>query len=148
MKRIVSALSLLACVACTAPENDIITPVVVDTPKVPVTPVSPAPPVSPDSVFVSSLRARLESATTSNQFSGAVLVIREGRTLFEGAYGRADREGNVANEMLTQFRVGSMNKMLTAVAILQLVHEGKVRLDMPLNTYLPDYPNADLASRV
>ena len=148
MKRIVAALTLLVCVACSAPDQDPIIPVVVDTPKVPVTPVTPAPPVSPDSVFLSSLRARLETATASNQFSGAVLVIRDGRTLFEGAYGRADREGNVANEMPTQFRVGSMNKMLTAVAILQLVQEGKVRLDVPLNTYLPDYPNADLASRV
>jgi D-alanyl-D-alanine carboxypeptidase len=148
MTRIIAALTLLTCVACSASERDPIVPVVVDTPKTPVTPVTPAPPASPDSVFVSSLRARLETVTASNQFSGAVLVIRDGRTLFEGAYGRADRESNVANSMVTQFRVGSMNKMLTAVAILQLVQEGKVRLDVPINTYLPDYPNADLASRV
>ena len=55
MMRTIPALTLLACVACSARDNDIITPVVVDTPKVPVTPVSPAPPVSPDSIFVSSL---------------------------------------------------------------------------------------------
>ena len=82
------------------------------------------------------------------QFSGAVLVTRDGRTLFEGAYGLADRERGVPNTLLTQFRVGSMYKMVTAVATLQLVQAGTLRLDAPLGTYLPDYPNADVASKV
>jgi D-alanyl-D-alanine carboxypeptidase len=145
MTRIVAALSLLACAACSTPARDPIEPIVVDTPKAP---TAPAAPLTADSIFVQSLRARLETATSSNQFSGAVLVIRDGRTLFEGAYGLANREGNVANSLTTLFRVGSMNKMLTAVAVLRLVQDGKVRLDATLNTYLPDYPNADLASKV
>jgi CubicO group peptidase (beta-lactamase class C family) len=41
-----------------------------------------------------------------------------------------------------------MNKMLTAVATLQLVQAGTLRLDAPLATYLPDYPNAEVASTV
>ena len=94
------------------------------------------------------LRARLEAATQAGQFSGAVLVARDGHTLFEGAYGLADRERGIPNTPLTQFRVGSMNKMLTAVAALQLVQAGTVRLDTPIGTYLADYPNAALASAV
>ncbi len=101
-----------------------------------------------DSAFVSALRARLAAATEAGEFSGAVLVARDGRTLFEGAYGLADRERGVPNTPLTQFRVGSMNKMLTAVAALQLVQAGTLRLDAPLGTYLPDYPNAEVASKV
>ena len=101
-----------------------------------------------DSAFVAAVRARLEAATEAGDFSGAVLVTRDGHTLFEGAYGLADRERQIPNTPLTQFRVGSMNKMVTAVAVLQLVQEGKLRLDAPLATYLPDYPNADLASQV
>jgi D-alanyl-D-alanine carboxypeptidase len=101
-----------------------------------------------DSAFVAALRARLENDTNADEFSGAVLVIRDQRTLFAGAYGHADREQGVPNTLLTQFRVGSMNKMLTAVAVLQLVQAGTVRLDAPLNTYLPNYPNAELASKV
>jgi len=77
-----------------------------------------------------------------------VLVARDGHTLFEGAYGLADRERGIPNTPLTQFRVGSMDKMLTAAAVLQLVQAGKVRLDASLGTYLKDYPNTDLASRV
>ena len=103
---------------------------------------------APDSVFVSKLRAWLESSTASDQFSGAVLVTRNGQTLLEGAYGRADRERNIPNTLTTQFRAGSMYKMMTAISILQLVQEGKVNLNEPFGTYLTDYPNADMASRV
>jgi CubicO group peptidase (beta-lactamase class C family) len=130
--RIVAALALLVCVACGTGE--------------PTTPGAAAAQAAGDSTFVSALRARLEAATEAGEFSGAVLVARDGRTLFEGAYGLADRERRVSNTPLTQFRVGSMNKMLTAVAALQLVQAGTLRLDAPLGTYLPDYPNAEAAS--
>lgn len=132
--RIVAALSLLACVACGAGQST--------------APGTTAPPAASDSAFVAALRTRLESATQTGEFSGAVLVARDGHTLFEGAYGLADRERGVPNTPLTQFRVGSMNKMLTAVAALQLVQAGTLRLDASLGTYLPDYPNAEVASKV
>jgi D-alanyl-D-alanine carboxypeptidase len=136
MTRFPGALTVLFCVACGTPQRE------------PNEPITTDPKTAADSAFVASLRARLDAATETNEFSGAVLVARDGRTLFEGAYGLADRERNIANTSLTQFRVGSMNKMLTAVAVLQLVQTGKVRLDATLDTYLPDYPNADLASSV
>ncbi len=50
--------------------------------------------------------------------------------------------------METRFRIGSMNKMFTATAILQLVQAGQVSLSDPLGKYLPDYPNKDVASKV
>ena len=131
---IVAALALLVCVACGARE--------------PAAPGAAASQAASDSAFAAALRARLEAATKAGEFSGAVLVARDGRTLFEGAYGLADRERGIPNTPLTQFRVGSMNKMLTAVAALQLVQAGTLRLDSPLGTYLPDYPNADVASKV
>ncbi len=136
MTRIIGAVSLLCCVACGTSERE------------PTEPTVPNAQATRDSAFVSVLRTRLEAAAETGEFSGAVLVARDGRTLFEGAYGLADREQNIANTPLTQFRVGSMNKMLTAAAVLQLVQAGKVRLDATLDTYLPDYPNADLASRI
>ena len=104
--------------------------------------------VSPPSTFEAALRARLEASTAANTFAGAVLIVRDGQTVFEGAYGLADRGQGVPNSLGTKFRVGSMSKMLTAVAVLQLVQAGAVRLDATLGTYLPDYPNADMASKV
>src|SRR5688500_12357564 len=85
-----------------------------------------------DSAFVAAVRAQLEASTEAGLFAGAVLVAREGRTLFEGAYGLADRERGIPNTPLTQFRIGSMNKMVTAVAALQLVQAGTLRLDAAL----------------
>jgi D-alanyl-D-alanine carboxypeptidase len=102
----------------------------------------------PASAFVAGLCAHLQTATVADQFSGTVLVTRHGQTVFEGAYGLADREAGIPNSLLTQFRVASMNKMLTAVSVLQLVQAGKVQLHAPLGTYLPDYPNAALAAAV
>ena len=133
---IVAALTLLVCVACQAPRGEITEP------------GPDAAAAAADSAFVAALRAKLTTDTEAGVFSGAVLVTRDGRTLFEGAYGLADRERGVPNTPLTQFRAGSMYKMLTAVATLQLVQAGTLRLDAPLGTYLPDYPNADVASRV
>ena len=47
--------------------------------------------------------------------------------------------------METKFRLGSMNKMFTAVATLQLVSAGKLSLDGSVGQYLPDYPNTEIA---
>ena len=104
--------------------------------------------MSPEAAFVAALDERLEDATAANTFAGAVLIVRDGRTVFESAYGLADRAEATPNSLLTKFRVGSMNKMLTAVAVLQLVQAGEVQLDATLGTYLPDYPNAEMALKV
>jgi CubicO group peptidase (beta-lactamase class C family) len=141
--RIVAVLTLLAGVACSATQSGA-EPSAGET----TAPGAAVATAASDSAFVAALRARLAAATEAGEFSGAVLVARDGRTLFEGAYGLADRERSVPNTPRTQFRVGSMNKMLTAVAALQLVQAGTLRLDAPLGTYLPDYPNAEIASRV
>jgi D-alanyl-D-alanine carboxypeptidase len=68
--------------------------------------------------------------------------------VFSAAYGLADREKKIANKLGTQFRIGSMNKMFTAVAVLQLVQAGKIKLSDPLGKYVTDYPNQELASKV
>jgi Beta-lactamase len=95
-----------------------------------------------------ALSARAEELAGEDQFSGAALVAKEGRVLFSHAYGLADRNRRIPNTIRTRFRIGSMNKMFTAVAILQLVEAGKVKLTAPLGTYLPDYPNHELATKV
>jgi beta-lactamase family protein/uncharacterized protein DUF4145 len=57
------------------------------------------------------------------------------------------RERKTLNTLQTRFRIGSMNKMFTAVAILQLVQARKLRLDDPLEKYLTDYPDTELPWR-
>jgi CubicO group peptidase (beta-lactamase class C family) len=95
---------------------------------------------------------RLAAETREDRFSGTVLFATlEGgapRILLQSAYGMADRERKIANTVDTRFRIGSMNKMFTATAILQLVQAGKIRLTDPVGKYIPDYPNKAIATRV
>ena len=95
-----------------------------------------------------AVSARADKLASEHELSGAVLIAKDDRVLFSHAYGLADRHRRIPNTIRTRFRIGSMNKMVTAVAILQLVEAGKVRLAAPLGTYLRDYPNRDVASKV
>lgn len=97
---------------------------------------------------LAALKDKLQKDSQEDRFSGAVLVAKDGKPVFSNAYGLADREKKTPNKLNTQFRLGSMNKMFTAVATLQLVQAGKIKLTDPVGKYLTDYPNKDLATKV
>ncbi|MDP3590503.1 serine hydrolase [Phenylobacterium sp.] len=97
-----------------------------------------------DRALAKVITAKLDATP---DFSGAVLVTRDGRPVFIAARGLADRTRGIPNAPQTRFRIGSINKMLTAVAVLQLVQAGSIDLDAPLGAYLPNYPNSDLAGK-
>jgi len=105
------------------------------------------PRVSQDDA-IAQLRLDLQKETAVDRFSGTALVARNGKVIFEQAYGMADREKKIPNQINTQFRIGSMNKMFTAVSIMQLVQAGKVQLNDPFGKYLTDYANKDMSSKV
>jgi D-alanyl-D-alanine carboxypeptidase len=84
----------------------------------------------------------------ADEFAGAVLVARHGKVLLNDAWGRADRKAGTANTPATRFRIGSMNKMFTAVATLQLVEAHKLALDDPIGQHLPGYSNKEVAAKV
>jgi D-alanyl-D-alanine carboxypeptidase len=108
----------------------------------------PAPPRLSFDDAVKDLDSKAAALATKDKFSGTVLVARSGKVALVKAYGPADREKHIANSPDTRFRIGSMNKMFTATAILQLVGEGKIDLAAPLGKYLPDYPNKEIATKV
>ena len=101
-----------------------------------------------ESQLVKELGSKLNEDAGKGLFSGAVLVARQGKPVFTGAYGMANREIAEPNKLTTRFRMGSMNKMFTATAIMQLVQAGRIKLDDPLGKFLTDYPNKDVASKV
>ena len=88
------------------------------------------------SEFVREMDAYLQTNTEKDLFSGVVLVAREGKPIFKKAYGMADRERNISNQVNTRFCLGSMNKMFTAVAIAELVEQGKLSYDDLIGKYL------------
>lgn len=98
--------------------------------------------------LVETAKARIDELVKDEKFSGAVLVTKNGKLILSGAYGSADREKKIPNALNTKFRIGSMNKMFTAVSILQLVEAGKIKLSEPLGKYITDYANKEAASKV
>jgi len=97
---------------------------------------------------VEAWKAEIQAQSEADRFAGAYLWARDGKVIVSGATGLADREKKIPNTLDTQFRLGSMNKMFTAVAALQLIEKGKLALEDPIIKPLPDYPNQDLASKV
>lgn len=86
------------------------------------------------------LRAAIAAEQESLGASGvAVAVLEDGEVTFAQGYGTKAPDGGDAVSPSTLFRVGSVNKMLTATALLQQVAQGKVDLDAPVNAYVPAF---------
>ena len=74
------------------------------------------------------------------QFNGTVLVSDQGKVFYKKGFGMANMEWDIPNQPNTKHRLGSITKQFTAMLILQLAAEGKLDLQKPISTYLPDYP--------
>ena len=72
----------------------------------------------------------------------AVAVMKNGRVVKMKGYGVASVEFGVPVTPETVFEIGSVSKQMTAAAIMLLVEDGKVKLDDPISTYLPNTPDA------
>src|SRR6186713_2797513 len=73
------------------------------------------------------------------QFNGSVLVADNGKVVYQKGLGLANMEWNIPNAPDTKFRLGSITKQFTSTLILQLVEQGKIKLDGKLTDYLPEY---------
>jgi CubicO group peptidase (beta-lactamase class C family) len=103
---------------------------------------------SKEAALVKEIESLLERAASAGTFSGAVLVARDGSPIFKKAYGMANREMKIANNLDTKFNLGSMNKMFTSIAIAQLAARGRLSFNDPIAKHLPDYPNKEVAAKV
>lgn len=71
-------------------------------------------------------------------FSGTVLLAKRDNVLYKSAFGEASKRFNVANNVQTKFNIGSLDKMFTSIAIMQLVDAGKVSLTDKLSKFIDD----------
>jgi CubicO group peptidase (beta-lactamase class C family) len=71
----------------------------------------------------------------------AIAVAVDGRVVFAEGFGYADLEQRVPAWPATKFRIGSISKPLTAVALMQLVEQRKIDLDAPVQKYVPSFPD-------
>ncbi|HZV68571.1 MAG TPA: serine hydrolase domain-containing protein [Saprospiraceae bacterium] len=73
-------------------------------------------------------------------FNGSVLVAEKGNIIYKTGKGWANVEWEIPNQPDTKHRLASITKQFTAMLIVQLASENKLKLDVPISSYLPDYP--------
>lgn len=108
----------------------------------------PGPPKLQPAQLAAAARSMSEGEAAAGRFAGAVLIARNGQPLLSAAYGLADEASRKPNTVATQFRFGSIGKLFTSVAIMQLAEAGKLDLTAPVGRYLKSYPNAEIAGKV
>ena len=103
---------------------------------------SAAAPGAPAAAAVptAAIDALLKDSFPADRPGAAVIVVKDGRTVFRKAYGMADLELGVPLQPDMVFRLGSITKQFTAAAILMLAEEGKLSLQDPIEKHLPGYP--------
>jgi len=103
---------------------------------------APAPPsrAQAPAPLAAELDKLLASVYKPGEPGAALLVAKDGQVLVRKAYGMADLELGVPLEPDMIFRIGSMTKQFTSVAILMLMEQGKLALSDPITKFLPDYP--------
>jgi CubicO group peptidase (beta-lactamase class C family) len=91
----------------------------------------------------------LFSAYTGSSVPGAsVVVIQGGQVIVRRAYGSSDLERHVAATPETDYRLASVSKQFTAMAVMLLAKDGKLRYDQPVRDFLPELPSAARAVTV
>ncbi len=85
----------------------------------------------------------LQAHAKNRYFSGAVLVAKNNEIIFRKGYGFANDEKRETVQSETKFRIASLTKSFTAMAIMQLEEQGKLSLDDPVKKFVPDYARGD-----
>jgi len=93
-----------------------------------------------DQDIISKADTYLSQLTKARLFSGSVLIARNGKVLVRQGYGEADHEKHGANTAQTKFRIGSLTKQFTAMALLILQAQGKLNVHDRICTYLSECP--------
>ena len=85
----------------------------------------------------------LDEESAYKGFQGVPLVAQGNEIKFAKAYGNADYDDNIVNKVNTRFAIASNTKQFTAVAIMQLMEDGKINLDDTIDKYFPKFKYAN-----
>ena len=91
--------------------------------------------------IVGHIDAYLTGLEFNQEFSGAVLIARDGEVLISKGYGMADRDGQIPNTPQTRYRIHWVTMPFTAMAIMQLQADGRLDVQDSICQYLPDCPD-------
>ena len=100
------------------------------------------------SAFAQSAKAKkidelMAPFVAANQFSGVVLASEDGKVIYEKAFGLANADYKIPNQLNTRIGIASITKYMTSVILSRLIEANKVALADKLNKYIPDFPNGD-----
>lgn len=95
-----------------------------------------------DAELIENVNAMLDVQSTADKFSGSVLVAHGDQPILTAAHGYAIHPNVLPNQPDTKFNIASVTKMLTAVAVMQLVQGGALQLHTPISKYNPNLPYA------
>ena len=84
----------------------------------------------------------MQGHVKTNGFSGSILLAREGKPLVSKGYGLANIEWEIPNTPQTKFRIGSITKQFTSMAVMQLREQGKLKLEDSVCVYVAPCPEA------
>ncbi len=96
--------------------------------------------VSTDKALIAKFDQMLTEKFKSNETGATALISKKGQIIYKKAFGMANLELNVPMQTENVFRIGSISKQFTAVAILQLMEQGKLSLQDDITKFIPDYP--------
>src|SRR5262245_37099591 len=89
-----------------------------------------------------TLKEHMAEVVKNDGFSGAVLVMKDGQPLLREAYGKANYELEAPNTVETKFRLGSITKQFTAMAVMILAERGKLSVQDLIGKHLENAPPA------
>ncbi len=105
---------------------------------------TPIPPTAVPTQDPKALAAEIDALVQENYqkgvYDGAVLVARDGQVILSQGYGFADREKKIPNTPQTKFRIASITKQFTAMAILLLQEQGKLNVEDSICNYITNCP--------
>lgn len=98
--------------------------------------------VAPNQTTAAKIDEYMNAAVKVNNFSGSILIARDGQTVISKGYGMANYELDVPNAPQTVFRLGSITKSFTATGVMMLQERGKLNVNDSICKYLNDCPTA------
>jgi len=97
--------------------------------------------INADKALTTKIDQLLSEKFKSNETGATAIVSKKGQVIYKKAFGMANLELNIPMQTDNVFRIGSISKQFTAIAILRLMEQGKLGLQDDITKFIPDYPN-------
>jgi CubicO group peptidase (beta-lactamase class C family) len=102
-----------------------------------------------EDVLVNRIEKCLNKLEEDDEFSGAILVAKDGKAILNKAIGEASKGYDIPNKTNTKFNIASVGKVFTGFAIVQLADKGKLSYDDPISKYVPaDWLNPAISEKI